>query len=72
MNYSALKFFVMFMSVIITTFTFRHFIMVYPFMTELIAENYDVCDHSERNLHFQNMFVVIILAVAFYIIVKFI
>lgn len=72
MNYSALKFLVMFMSVVVTTFTFRHFIMVYPFMAELTAENYDDCDHFERNLHFQNMFIVIILAVAFYTIAKFI
>ena len=41
LDYAGLVFLVIFFSVIVTTFTFRHFVMVYPFMMEPIVVEYN-------------------------------
>lgn len=69
-NYSALKFAIMFLSIVITTFTFRHFIMVYPFMAEVIAENYAETDQVKRNINIRNMSLIVVAAALFYVIAK--
>ena len=48
-DYAGLVFLAIFFSVIITTFTFRHFVMVYPFMMEPIVVEYNNASTATKN-----------------------
>lgn len=63
---------VVFASIIFTTFGFRHFILLYPFMFLLIARQYINTDRVQKKKLFYVMTSIILIGALFYIILKFI
>lgn len=56
LDYESLRFLVVFGAVIVSTYTFRHFIMTYPFMVELILPEFALSNRKEKNRKFTYVF----------------
>lgn len=70
LDYTALKFLGMFGAIILTTFTFRHFVMAYPFAAIILAEQIEVTEAKTRKKYIAYVFVLILFAVTAYLLLK--
>lgn len=61
---------IVYLSIILTTFTFRHFIMVYPFFALAIANKYDVMSVREKKRNFLIISILLFLGVLLYLFLK--
>lgn len=66
----ALSFIILLMGIAVTTFTFRHFIMLYPFMIILIFRKFFKTGKVERNQHLIIMTVVLVIFASLYMLIK--
>lgn len=70
LDYTAIKFLGMFGAIILTTFTFRHFVMAYPFAAVMVAQQIEVTEAETRKKYLAYVFVLILLAVTSYLLLK--
>lgn len=70
LDYTAVKFLGMFAAIITTTFTFRHFVMAYPFATVMLAQQINVTEIKTRKKYVTYVFVLMLLAVTAYLLLK--
>lgn len=71
-NQISLVFWAEFLSIILTTFTFRHFIMIYPFMFVIIFNEYYHFSIKKRQRYFWLGLTVLCVLAAVYILYKFV
>jgi len=62
-----LIFIIIFFSIVVATFSFRHYLMLYPFMFILINRTKDECSSIEKKKNFFFMTLVLILGILFYL-----
>ncbi|MCI8494151.1 MAG: hypothetical protein HFI74_00475 [Lachnospiraceae bacterium] len=70
MDYPAIKFLGMYGPIILTTFTFRHFIMVYPFAACILAQQIEITGYRTRKKYAVYVLLLIGIAAAFYVLLK--
>lgn len=63
-------FLIFFLATVVTTFTFRHFIMLYPFMWILIFRQFFKTSKRTKVLIFINMTIVLTMSASIYLLVK--
>lgn len=61
----------LFLSVIVTTFTFRHFVMLYPFMFPLMMRGYVNTSNTTSKLYFFLITVILVILMIVYMILKY-
>lgn len=65
-----LSFCIMLIAIAVTTFTFRHFIMLYPFMYILIFRQFFISEKSARISYFVSMTIVLGIGASVYIMIR--
>lgn len=70
LDYTAVKFLGMFGSIILTTFTFRHFIMAYPFAAVMLAQQIEVTEAKTGKKYTAYVFVLMLIVVTAYLLLK--
>ena len=70
LDYTAVKFLGMFGAIILTTFTFRHFVMAYPFAAVIVAQQIEVTEIKVRKKYAAYVFVLMLSAVTAYLLLK--
>lgn len=70
LDYTAVKFLGMFGAIILTTFTFRHFVMAYPFAAVMLAQQIEVTEIKVRKKYAAYVVIFIMSAVTAYLLLK--
>lgn len=70
LDYSAFRFLVIYGAIIITTYTFRHFVMVYPFAFIAICEQMEKTSYKKRQSILSGMIVFLVCMALVYILIK--
>lgn len=68
LDYESLRFMVIYVAIIATTFTFRHFLMIYPFSVEIILREYSTTSLERRRKSLLNVLFTLLIMSSLYLI----